>query len=94
MPKINTQKILGIQTFNCPVCNRQPTVVVDVEAFEHGVYECVTVKCHRLFRRKHIKVHGRGRTLTDAVVNGIQSWNHEVQKYKYTWAERNLHHYA
>lgn len=87
MPKINTREVLGIQTDNCPICGHQPKVIIDVEAFEHGVYECVTVKCHRLFHRKHLKVHGRGNTLTKAAIDGIQHWNNEAQR---IWLDKHL----
>lgn len=78
MHKINTQKTLGIQTINCPVCNKQPTVIVDIEMFNAGIREHVTVKCHRLFRRKHLKVYGHGNTPAEAAINGIRRWNEAV----------------
>lgn len=78
MAKLNTQKTFGITLANCPVCGHRPVVTVDVEMFNHGIKEHVTVKCHRLFRRRHLKVYGRGDSHTEAVINGIQNWNNAV----------------
>lgn len=75
MPKIDTRKTFGIALANCPVCNRQPKVIVDVEMFNHGINEHVTIKCHRLFRRTHMKVYGSGNSHTAAVIDGIKKWN-------------------